>query len=48
VFVTWGEYIASETLSTRLQDTPPMEDAYVEEHTLEGEKLILAVKQNVK
>ncbi len=46
VFATWGEYIASETLTTRLLDAPPVEDAYVEEHKLEGETLILAVKQN--
>ena len=48
VFTTWGEYIASETLTTRLLDAPPLEGAYVEEHTLEGEKLILAVKRNSK
>jgi isoleucyl-tRNA synthetase len=46
VFITWGEYIASETLTTQLLDAPPIEGAYVEEHTLEGEKLVLAVKRN--
>jgi isoleucyl-tRNA synthetase len=46
VFNTWGEYIASETLTTRLLDSPPIEGAYVEEHKLEGEMLVLAVKQN--
>jgi hypothetical protein len=48
VFVTWREYIASETLTTRLLDTPPLEGAYVEEHKLEGDSLVLAVKQNLK
>lgn len=46
VFITWGEYIAAETLTTRLLDAPPIEGAYAEEHTLEGEKLLLAVKRN--
>jgi isoleucyl-tRNA synthetase len=46
VFTTWGEYIASETLTTRLLDAPPVEGAYVEEHKLEGETIVLAVKQN--
>ena len=48
VFTKWGEYIASETLTTRLLDAPPLEGAYVEEHNIEGEKLVLAVKQNSK
>jgi len=48
VFNTWGEYIASETLTTRLLDAPALEGAFVEEHTLEGEILVLAVKQNPK
>jgi isoleucyl-tRNA synthetase len=46
VFTKWGKYIASETLTTRLLDAPPVEGAYVEEHQLEGERLVLAVKQN--
>jgi isoleucyl-tRNA synthetase len=48
VFTTWGEYIASETLTTQLLSAPPVEGAYVEEHKLEGESLFLAVKQNKK
>jgi isoleucyl-tRNA synthetase len=48
VFETWGEYIASETLTTQLLNAPPVEGAYVEEHNLEGETLVLAVKQNKK
>jgi len=46
VFTTWGEYIAAETLTTRLLDASPLEGAFMEEHELEGEKLILAVKRN--
>jgi isoleucyl-tRNA synthetase len=46
VFAVWGEYIASETLTTQLLSAPPMEGAYVEEHKLEGETLVLAVKRN--
>lgn len=48
VFTTWGDYISAETLTTQLLDSSPVESAYVEEHTLEGEKLVLAVKQNPK
>ena len=47
-FTTWGKYIKSETLTTRLKNTSPVKGAYVEEFELEGEKLILAVKQNKK
>jgi isoleucyl-tRNA synthetase len=46
VFTRWGEYIASETLTTRLLGTAPAEGAFVEQHQIEGEKLVLAVKQN--
>jgi isoleucyl-tRNA synthetase len=46
VFITWGEYIKSETLTTQLLNAPPIEGAYIEEHQIEGENLILAVKRN--
>jgi isoleucyl-tRNA synthetase len=46
VFVTWGEYIAAETLSTQLLNATPLEGAFVEELKLEGETLVLAIKQN--
>ncbi len=46
VFITWGDYIAAETLSTQLLNAPAVEGAYVEEHRLEGKSLILAVKRN--
>jgi isoleucyl-tRNA synthetase len=45
VFATWGDYIAAETLSTQLLAAPPAEGAYVEEHNLEGEALVLAVER---
>jgi isoleucyl-tRNA synthetase len=48
VFIKWGDYIASETLTTALLDAAPMEGGYVEEHKLEGETLVLALKQNKK
>ncbi|OGO30744.1 MAG: hypothetical protein A2136_08190 [Chloroflexi bacterium RBG_16_54_11] len=46
VFATWGDYIAAETLSTQLLNATPVEGVYTEEHRLEGESLILAVKRN--
>jgi isoleucyl-tRNA synthetase len=46
VFETWGEYIAAETLTTQLLNAPPVEGAYVERLELEGETLVLAIKQN--
>jgi isoleucyl-tRNA synthetase len=45
IFSIWGDYIAAETLTTQLLNTPPIEGAYVEEQTIEGEKIVLAVKQ---
>ena len=48
VFSTWGEYIAAETLSTKLLADPAPQGSYVEEHKLEGETVTLAVKQNLK
>jgi isoleucyl-tRNA synthetase len=48
VFTTWGDYIASETLTTQLLNAPPTEGAYVEQHKVEGETLVLAVKQDKK
>ena len=48
VFKTWGEYIASETLTTRLLAGTPPVGMYTEEHKIDGGTLILAVKQNAK
>ena len=46
VFDTWGEYIAAETLTTQLLNATPVEGAYVEQLEIEGETLVLAIKQN--
>ncbi len=46
VFVTWGEYIKSETLTTQLLDALPIEGSYAEEHKIEEETLVIAVKKN--
>jgi isoleucyl-tRNA synthetase len=46
VFERWGEYISSETLTTKLLDAPPLEGAFTEEFILESERLVLGVKQN--
>ncbi len=46
VFATWGEYIKSETLTTKLLNALPVEGAYMEEHKIDEETLILAVKRN--
>jgi isoleucyl-tRNA synthetase len=48
VFKLWSDYISSETLTTQLSEANPMDGGYVEELELEGEKLILAIKQNSK
>ncbi len=48
VFSRWAEYISSETLTTQLRSSAPLEGAYTEEFDLEGAKLVLAVKQNIK
>ncbi len=48
VFSQWGEYIQSETLTTQLKRGAFPEGAYAEEFELEGEQLMLAVKQNKK
>ncbi len=46
VLDTWGEYIKAETLTTQLLDAPPPEGSYVGEHTIDGQKITLALKQN--
>ncbi len=48
IFTTWRKYIKSETLTTRLGNAKPAKGAYIEEFELEGEKLVLGVKQNKK
>ncbi len=46
VFAEWGEYIAAETLSTRLLDSAPLEGAFAEQQKIEGETVTIGVKQN--
>ena len=46
VFEEWSEYIMAETLSTRLIDSPPPPEAYVETQNIEGESVVLGVKKN--
>jgi len=46
VFEGWSEYIMAETLSTRLIDSPPPPEAYVETQNIEGESVVLGVKRN--
>ncbi|MBC7249565.1 MAG: isoleucine--tRNA ligase [Anaerolineae bacterium] len=44
-FENFGDYIAAETLSTRLVAGPPPEDAYVQRFTLNGEELVVGIKR---
>jgi isoleucyl-tRNA synthetase len=39
IFETYGEYIASETLSRALREGDPPEKAFIEEYVLDGERL---------
>jgi isoleucyl-tRNA synthetase len=47
VFEKWAEYIQSETLTTELSAGAPPEGAYLEEQTVEGERVVLAIRQNL-
>ncbi len=46
VFLTWGEYIQTETLTTELVDGKPPEGAYTETQRVDGQELVLGVKRN--
>ena len=46
VFLSWGDYIQAETLSTELVQSDPPADAHTETHTIEGQALTLGIKQN--
>lgn len=48
VLSTWASYLCAETLTVELVDGQPVEGAYVEEQQVEGETLLLGVKQAVK
>jgi isoleucyl-tRNA synthetase len=43
VFVTWGDYIKAETLTTQLLNSPPIEGSHAEEQNIDGDTVILAV-----
>jgi isoleucyl-tRNA synthetase len=45
VISTWSSYIQAETLTTNLLAGQPPADAYVEEHHLDGEALLLGVRR---
>jgi len=46
IFVTWGDYIKAETLTTELVNGDPPADAYSETHTVDKQELVLSVKRN--
>jgi len=46
VIADWGVYIQSETLSDRLVDDDPPQDAFVEAHKLDGIALTLGVQRD--
>jgi len=46
VFVTWGDYIKTETLSTELVNGDPPADAHMETHILDDQELVLGLKRN--
>ena len=46
VIIAWAAYIKAETLTTHLIAAEPSQEAYVEEHKLDGMELLLGVKRN--
>jgi isoleucyl-tRNA synthetase len=46
VLQQWEAYIRLETLSTEWLESAPPEDAYVEEHKIDGESLTIGVRRN--
>jgi isoleucyl-tRNA synthetase len=46
VLSDWGEYIQSETLTTRLISGEPPADAFVEKHKIEGQEVTIGLKRN--
>ncbi|MGW8250204.1 MAG: DUF5915 domain-containing protein, partial [Anaerolineales bacterium] len=46
VFQTWSDYIQAETLTTKLVSGNPPEGVYIETHRVDGQELVLGVKQN--
>ncbi|MBW6467122.1 MAG: hypothetical protein K0B06_11505 [Brevefilum sp.] len=46
ILADWAAYIKAETLTTHLVTGEPPQDAYVEQHNLDGLDLLLGVKRN--
>jgi len=46
VFIDWGKYIQTETLTTELVAGEPPDDTYVENHKVEGKELTIGLKRN--
>jgi isoleucyl-tRNA synthetase len=46
VISAWSSYIQAETLTTNLLAGQPPQEAYVEEHNIDGEALLLGVRRN--
>ena len=46
VFAAWGSYIQAETLTTQLAAGTPGEGAFVEEQKIEGELVLIGIRQN--
>jgi isoleucyl-tRNA synthetase len=46
VFQTWGEYIQAETLTTELVPGEPPENAFVENHKIEGAEVTIGIRRN--
>ena len=44
-FENFGDYIAAETLSTRLVAGSPPEGAYIQSFTLDGEELVVGIER---
>jgi len=46
VFIDWGKYIQTETLTTELVAGEPPDGTYVENHKVEGKELTIGLKRN--
>jgi isoleucyl-tRNA synthetase len=46
VFLTWGDYIKAETLTTELVNKEPPDKAFVETHTVDDLTVTIGIRQN--
>ena len=46
VFIDWGEYIQTETLTTELVAGDPPEDTFVEIYKVEGQELTIGLMKS--